>query len=77
MASTTNMQILLTYVSLCSLFENQMHTAAFGSAMSRIRELEPETYCKLLSGKGEGFSLRVLENENIKSDYCQTCNEAK
>ena len=76
-ASTTNMQILLTYVSLCSLFENQMHTAAFDSAMSRIRELEPETYCKLLSGKGEGFSLRVFENENVKSDYCKTCAETK
>lgn len=75
-ATTNNMQILLTYVSLCSLFENLMHTAAFDAAMSRIQQVEPETYCKLLSGKGEGFSLRVFENENVKSDYCKYCNQS-
>ena len=76
-ASTNNMQVLLTYVSLCSLFENLMHTAAFDAAMQQIRQIEPETFCKLLNGTGEGFSLRVFENENIKSDYCKYCNESK
>ncbi len=73
--STTDMQLLLTYVSLCSLFENQMHTVAFENAMARIQQLEPETYCNLLNGKGEGFSLRVFENEAVKSGYCKTCVE--
>lgn len=73
--STTNMQLLLTYVSLCSLSENMMHTVAFETAMNRIRLIEPETYCKLLnSNSEEGFSLRVFENENIKHDYCKYCN---
>ena len=76
-ASTNNMQVLLTYVSLCSLFENLMHTAAFDAAMLQIRQIEPETFCKLLNGTDEGFSLRVFENENIKSEYCKYCNEGK
>lgn len=74
--ATNNMQLLLTYVSLCSLFENMMHTVAFETAMSRIKEIEPETYRRLLdSGDGEGFSLKVFENENIKKEYCEFCNE--
>ena len=74
--ATNNMQLLLTYVSLCSMFENMMHTAAFETAMSRIKEIEPETYRRLLdSGDGEGFSLKVFENENIKKEYCEFCNE--
>ncbi|MBR2196560.1 MAG: hypothetical protein IJ911_13235 [Salinivirgaceae bacterium] len=76
-AQTTNMQLLLTYVSLCSLFENEMHTAAFDAAMERIRQIEPETYCKLLNGKDEGFSLRVFENESVKAGYCESCAGAK
>ena len=71
---TSNMQLLLTYVSLCSLFENMMHTVAFETAMDRIREIDPDKYCKLLSGgEEEGFSLRVFENENIKREYCKYC----
>lgn len=73
--ATDNMQLLLTYVSLCSLFENQMHTVAFENAMARIKQLEPETYCNLLNGSDEGFSLRVFENENVKAEYCKTCGE--
>lgn len=73
--ATDNMQLLLTYVSLCSLFENQMHTSAFESAMSRIQQIEPETYCNLLNGSDDGFSLRVFENENVKAGYCKTCGE--
>lgn len=73
--ATDNMQLLLTYVSLCSLFENQMHTVAFENAMARIQQLKPETYCNLLNGSGEGFSLRVFENENVKAEYCKTCGE--
>lgn len=74
-AVTNNMQILLTYVSLCSMFENQMHTAAFDAAMSQIQQIDPDTFCKLLNGSGEGFSLRVFENENVKSGYCKTCGQ--
>jgi len=72
---TTDMQLLLTYVSLCSLSENMMHTTAFETAMDRIRQLAPDTYCSLLNGSSaEGFSLRVFENENIKREYCKHCN---
>lgn len=74
--ATTNIDMLLTYVSLCSRFENMMHTQAFTTAMLRIKELDEKKFYNLIDSKNS-FSLRVLENENVKSAYCSSCNEDK
>jgi hypothetical protein len=70
--TTDNERVLFTYVSLCSLFEQRMHTSVFNLAMSRAQKTNPNRYCAMFNG--DGFSLRVLENDKIKTDYCKFCN---
>ena len=73
---TDNIEVLLTYVSLCSLFENLMHTSSFNDAMEQIRRLDPHKYCSLLNGEADGFSLRIFENDLIKANYCKHCSQS-
>ena len=63
--------LLLSYVSLCSQDEMRMHTIKFNYAMSRIHEINPKLFCRLLSG--DNFSIRVFENQFIKGGYCKYC----
>lgn len=64
--------LLFAYVSLCSRYDFKMHTKKFTTALLRARELNPQKFCELLNGGY--FSLRVFENQQIKSAYCKYCN---
>lgn len=66
-----NEDLLLTYVSLCSLYEMRQHSEKFNFAMQRIKELNSKKFCELLNGNH--FSLKVFENQFIKESYCQQC----
>ncbi len=63
--------LTFTYVSLCSQFEDKMHSQKFNYAMEAARKLNPDRFCELLNG--EYFSLKVFENSNIKDSYCKYC----
>lgn len=67
-------KLYFTYISLCSRYEKHMHTRTFNYAMNRAREINPKRYCELLNGNY--FSLKVFENNQVKSDYCKYCNSA-
>lgn len=66
-----NENLIFTYASLCSQFEEQMHTQLFNYAMQRAREINPKRFCELLNG--QYFSMKVFENEFIKQEYCKNC----
>jgi hypothetical protein len=66
-----NEELLFTYLSLCSYSDYKFVTGKFERAMKRAEEINPERYCQLFDGKH--FSLRILENPNIKKQYCQAC----
>lgn len=68
-----NENLFYTYVSLCSRYEMRMHTQKFNYAMKRAQELNPKRYCNLFDGNH--FSLKVLENKEIKESYCKYCSE--
>jgi hypothetical protein len=68
-------ELLLSYVSLCSKYEDRMHTKRFNYAMGRIYNISPELFCKLFNG--DYFSFKVLENNFIKQRYCKYCNGGK
>jgi len=70
--STGNEKVVFTYVSLCSLKESLMHTNKFTIGMQRAREINPKRYCALFNG--DSFSYKVLENSEIKEEYCKYCN---
>ncbi len=72
---TSNEKLLLTFISLCSLNEWLMHSQNFNVAMNRLREIDRTRFCELFNG--DGFSLRVFENSEIKEEYCKSCNEIK
>jgi len=67
-----NEELIFTFLSLCSHFEKEMHTQRFTYAMQRAHELNPGRYCELFNGSR--LSLRVFENEKVKTDYCRYCN---
>lgn len=70
-----NEELIFAYVSLCSQFEEQMHTNTFELAIKRAQELNPSRFCELFNG--QNFSLKVFENQLVKQlncKYCQTEN---
>ncbi len=66
-------ELLFTYLSLCSYSNYKFMTDKFENALSRALELNPDRFCELFDGKH--FSLRVLENPNVKEKYCKGCNK--
>ncbi|MBI9069096.1 MAG: hypothetical protein JEZ09_17495 [Salinivirgaceae bacterium] len=69
---SANEKLFYTYISLCSRYEERMHTNNFNYAMQRARELNPNRFCELFNG--EYFSLKVFENSLVKKEYCKFCN---
>jgi hypothetical protein len=66
-----NENLIFTYASLCSQFEEQMHTQRFNYAMQRAQEMNNTRFCELLNGTY--FSLKIFENQEIKQAYCKHC----
>ncbi len=70
-----NETLIYTYLSLCSQFEERMHTQVFENALKRARELNPQRFCELF--KGDFFSIRVLENSVAKEWFCKYCQSGE
>jgi len=66
-----NEALVFAYVSLCSQYEERMHTQIFEYAMMRAKELNPTRFCELFHG--DFFSLKVFENQEVKELYCKQC----
>ncbi len=64
-------EMIFTYLSLCSRFEDQMLSRKFARVMRSAYQLNPDRYCQLFDGNH--FSYRVFENPIIKSFYCNEC----
>ncbi len=64
-------EMVFTYLSLCSRFEDRMLSRKFARVMRNAYQLNPDRYCQLYDGSH--FSYRVFENPIIKSFYCNEC----
>jgi hypothetical protein len=67
--------LIFSYISLCSQFEERMHTQKFEYAMQRAYKLNPQRYCDLFNG--DYFSYKVFENNAVKEMYCGKCIQNK
>jgi len=70
--SSASENLIYSYISLCSQFEEQMHTQKFEYAMQRAYKLNPNRFCELFNG--DYFSYKVWENSAVKEMYCGSCN---
>jgi hypothetical protein len=66
-------ELVYTYLSLCSRFEEKMLSRKFARVMEIAQKLNPDRYCSLFDGNH--FSLRVFENPLIKNNFCEECSE--
>ncbi len=64
-------ELLFTYISLCSISEIKFFSSKFEKAMVKASDLNKKRYCQLFDG--EHLSYRVLENPDVKSQYCKVC----
>lgn len=66
-----DLELLLTYISLCSPNEWDMHTQKFNTAMQKLSEIDATEFCSLFYR--DKLSYLVFENQRIKNLYCETC----
>jgi hypothetical protein len=65
-------ELLFTYISLCSKVDNKYHSNRFVLALERAREMDPERFCSLFSGK-KSFPKQVFANDKVKKMHCEYC----
>lgn len=63
--------LLFTYLSLCSISEIKFFTSKFEQALVKASDINKKRYCELFDGKH--LSYRVLENPDVKTQYCKVC----
>jgi len=68
-------ELIYTYLSLCSRFEEKMLSRKFARVMRIAQQMNPDRYCSLFDGNH--FSLRVFENPQIKNNFCEECSEPR
>jgi uncharacterized protein YkwD len=68
-------ELVFTYLSLCSRFENEMLSRKFARVMDKAYHMNPDRYCTLFDGNH--FSYRVLENPLVKKMFCEECGEPR
>ncbi|MCK5823058.1 MAG: hypothetical protein KAG95_03580 [Bacteroidales bacterium] len=64
-------EVLFTYISLCSHFEDINSTQRFEVALRKASKMDKQRYCKLFDGSK--LSFQIFENIKIKQDYCKEC----
>ncbi|MBE9466815.1 MAG: hypothetical protein IMY72_00680 [Bacteroidetes bacterium] len=67
--------LLFTYISLCSHFEDRISTRNFELALKKACNINKNRYCKLFDGKK--LSFQIFENLKIKQQYLKACEEIK
>ncbi len=70
----TGEELLFTYLSLTSHFPEMRYSGNFAKAMNKAAIQNPDRFCKLFGG--EKFPYQVLENNDVKKLYCETCNQS-
>lgn len=68
-------ELVFTYLSLCSRFENEMLSRKFARIMQKAYRMNPDRYCTLFDGNH--FSYRVFENPIVKNMFCEECGEPR
>ncbi|MFO7863057.1 MAG: hypothetical protein R6U85_03570 [Salinivirgaceae bacterium] len=66
-------ELVFTYLSLCSRFEQRLLSRKFARATHVAYQMNPDRYCMLFDGNH--FSYRVFENPEVKNSFCKECGE--
>ncbi len=65
--------LLTSYATACSKVEYKVHSKNFYYALSKIKEKDPEFFCKLF--KGDKLSVQTFVNTEVKKLWCETCKK--
>jgi len=65
-------ELVFTYLSLGSRFEEKMLSRKFAGALHKARQINQDRLCQLFDG--EHFSHRIFENPEIKELVCKQCS---
>lgn len=68
-------ELIFTYLSLGSRFEEKMLSRKFARTMHKARQINHDRLCQLFDG--EHFSHRIFENPEIKELVCKQCSTLK
>lgn len=66
-----DVELLFTYISLCTFFPEKLNSDVFATAMKKASEKDPKRFCKLLDGTTQ--SVQILENLKVKNTFCKAC----
>lgn len=68
-------ELVFTYLSLCSRFEDKMQSRKFARVLQKAHQMNPDRYCTLFDGNH--FSYRIFENPLVKNGFCEECGEPR
>lgn len=63
----------IAFISIAGQDTKNLNTKEFRRALDKIREKNPEFYCKLFGNPNSTFQL--LDDPMIKKSYCESCNK--
>lgn len=63
--------MLFSYVTLSSLYNERLSTSAFPNALKKAAERNKQRYCQLFAG--QSFSFQLFENIIVKEAACKQC----
>lgn len=68
-------QLLFTYISVAAQFPDEIFSRNFRLAMLKASKKNKSRYCDLF---GSPFlSFQIMDNPNVKKQYCETCGGSK
>jgi uncharacterized protein YkwD len=63
--------LIYTYISISSYLPESLMSSKFNAALNRAKVMNKTRYCALFGAPN--LSFQVLDNPNIKKEYCKTC----
>ncbi len=71
--NSANEEVIFTYLSGCSNVRNKHQTELFSKAFNFAAKLNKKRLCELINS--HKFSYIILENPDVKGNYCTNCQE--
>lgn len=63
--------LIFTYASLCTHFQDKLSSSKFIASMKKAREMNPKRFCKLFGAPYMSF--QVMDNPFLKEEFCKYC----
>ncbi len=67
-----SMDLIRSYIFLCTKIEYKVHSKRFFKALKRVQEHNNREFCNLFSDSGE-LSVQTFINTEVKKLYCDSC----